>query len=332
MITLEENKKWFREAKMGMMVHWGLYSILGGEWEGQRKKTVAEWIMHTYQIPIKEYEALADVFNPIYFNAEEWVKLAKDAGMEYIVVTSKHHDGFCLFESEVDNYNSRNGTPFGRDIIAELADACRKYDMKLGLYYSQSLDWHEEHAAGYKLLKHHTGRDGECYWGNTWDFPNSEEKDYSIFFEKKVKPQLKEILTKYGDICLIWFDTPMVEQTREQSQELYDMVRKYQPACLVNTRIGNGLGDYISCGDNQLPEAYSDKLMESPVTFNKTWGYKSYDNDWKSPEKILEIMQKCNVCGANLLLNVGPDHLGRIPSPSVDILKEVGKRLRETKS
>ncbi len=328
MITLEKNKQWFKEAKMGMMIHWGLYSILGGEWKGQRVQNIGEWIMHRYQISQKEYEALADIFNPIYFDAEEWVKLAKDAGMEYMVVTSKHHDGFALFKSETDPYNSMDATPFKRDIIGELAQACRKNDMKLGLYYSQCLDWHEMHGGGYTKLKYHDLHEGYCYFGNTWDFPNNEKKDYSLCFEKKIKPQLKEILTKYGDLCLIWFDTPMAEQTIEQSQELYDMVRKYQPGCLVNTRIGNGLGDYVSCKDNMLPEEYTEDLMEAPVTLNKTWGYKSFDNEWKSPEQVLDILQRCNEKGANLLLNVGPDHLGRMPAPTIDILREVGARRR----
>jgi alpha-L-fucosidase len=287
--------------------------------------------MHSCEIPIFEYEKLADIFNPIYFNAEEWVKLARDAGMEYIVVTSKHHDGFCLFKSEVDSYNSVDATPFGRDIIAELAEACRKYGVKLGLYYSQCLDWHEMHGGGYSKSHYHENVDRHRYWGNTWDFPDNDKKDYRICFENKIKPQLKEILTKYGDICLIWFDTPMDEQTPEQSRELYEMVRKYQPDCLVNTRIGNGLGDYRSCADNSLPEEYTEKLVESPITLNKTWGFKYFDNEWKSPERVLDILHRCNEKGANLLLNVGPDHLGRIPAPAADILREVGKRIGAVK-
>ena len=329
MATLEENRKWFKQARMGMMIHWGLYSILGGEWNSQRMDYIGEWVMHQYKIPLSEYTRLADIFNPIYFDAEEWVKLAKAAGMEYMVVTSKHHEGFCLFKSEVDNYNSVDGTPFGRDIIAELAEACRKHGIKLGLYYSQCLDWHEMHGGGCKKEVYHEDRRCFCNWGNDWDFTENDKKDYRICFENKIKPQLKEILTKYGELCLIWFDTPMSEQTREQSQELYDMVRKYQPGCLVNTRIGNGLGDYVSCGDNVLPEKYTEGLIESPVTLNKTWGYKSFDNEWKSADNVLDILAKCNEKGANLLLNVGPDHLGRIPAPAVDILRQVGMKLGE---
>ncbi|MBE6596485.1 MAG: alpha-L-fucosidase [Ruminococcaceae bacterium] len=329
MITLEENKKWFKDAKMGMMVHWGLYSLLGGEWKGQRIRDIAEWIMHCYRIPVSEYQRLAKIFDPIYFDAEEWVKTAKSAGMEYLVVTSKHHDGFCLFKSEVDSYNSVDATPFGRDIIGELAEACYKQGLKLGLYYSQCLDWHEPHGGGYTKEHYHACLERKCLFGNTWDYPDNEKKDYSLCFEAKIKPQLKEILTNYGDLCLIWFDTPMEEQTPEQSRELYEMVRKYQPACLVNSRIGNGMGDYVSCADNVLPEEYTDKLIEAPVTLNHTWGYKYFDNDWKSADKVLEIMKKCNEKGANLLLNVGPDHLGRIPAPAVDIFKELGEKSKK---
>lgn len=325
------NHEWFKNAKFGMMIHWGLYSILGGEWRGQRIRNIGEWVMHSCEIPISEYEQLAGIFNPIYFNAEEWVKLASDAGMEYIVITSKHHEGFCLFKSDVDSYNSVDATPFGRDIIDELAKACRKYNIKLGLYYSQCLDWHEMHGGGYSKTSLHENIDAYRHWGNSWDFPENEKKDYNICFEKKIKPQVKEILTKYGDICLIWFDTPMVEQTIEHSNELYEMVRKYQPNCLVNSRIGNGVGDYRSCGDNKLPAEYTESLIEAPITLNKTWGYKSFDNEWKSPEQVLDILHECNKKGANLLLNIGPDHLGRFPGPAVDILREVGKRIKADK-
>ena len=313
-------KSWFKDAGFGLMIHWGLYSVLGGEWRGKRMDYIGEWVMSKYEIPIKEYEKLADVFNPIYFDAEEWVQVAKAAGMKYIVVTSKHHEGFAMYHSKVDKYNIVDATPFGRDVIRELADACKKNDMKLGLYYSQNVDWHEQHGGGYAKEYDHTNMG--MSWDNDWDFPNREEKNYDICYEKKIKPQVKELLTEYGDLALIWFDTPF-GLPEKYSQELYDMVKQYQPNCLVNSRIGNGLGDYRSCGDNRLPEEYTDALVESPITLNRTWGYKSFDNDWKSPEKVKEIFEKCRSCGANLLLNVGPDHLGRLPAPAVDILKSL---------
>ena len=210
---------WFKEAKYGMMVHWGLYSLLAGEWKGNRVPREGEWIMRTLDIPIAEYEKLARAFNPVYFDAEEWVLLAKECGMKYIVVTSKHHDGFALFHSKVDPYNVVDATPFGRDIIKELADACEKHHIRLGLYYSQDLDWHEEHGGGYKK------KCGGNYNCNLTDFPGTEGKDYSICFEKKIVPQVKEILTGYGDLALIWFDTPRTIAP-DQSKYLYDLIKK----------------------------------------------------------------------------------------------------------
>lgn len=315
------NKEWFKNAGFGMMIHWGLYSILGGEWRGKRMDYIGEWIMSKYEIPNREYEKLAEIFNPIYFDAEEWVQTAKAAGMQYIVVTAKHHDGFALYHSKVDSYNVVNATPFGRDIIRELADACARNDMKLGLYYSQVIDWHEPHGGGYDMQFYHTNCGGMS-WDNDWDYPDRSAKNYLVCYEKKIKPQVKELLTEYGEICLIWFDTPL-DIPKECSKELFDMVKKYQPDCLINSRIGNGLGDYCSCGDNELPEQYAEELVESPITLNHTWGYKSFDNDWKSPQEIREILSKCRACGANLLLNIGPDHLGRLPAPAADILKSV---------
>ena len=319
------NKEWFKQAKFGMMIHWGLYSVLAGEWRGKRMGYIGEWIMSKFNIPNSEYEKLADVFNPIYFDAEEWVTLAKNAGMQYIVITSKHHDGFALYKSEADRYNIVDATPFGRDVIGELAAACKKHGIKLGLYYSQNLDWHEPHGGGY--LYDHMNYDN-MFWDNNWDFPDRSKKDYMICYEKKIKPQVKEILTKYGDIALIWFDTPG-GMPDECCHELYNMVKEYQPDCLINTRIGNGYGDYYSMGDNKLPDEFIDNLFESPVTLNDTWGYKSFDENWKSPEKIIEILNRCNNCGGNLLLNVGPDGLGRIPAPACDILQKVGQALKK---
>jgi alpha-L-fucosidase len=320
-INIVTNKEWFREAGFGMMIHWGLYSLLGGEWQGKRMDYIGEWIMSKYEIPNREYEKLARAFNPICFDADEWVSAAKSAGMKYMVVTAKHHDGFALFHSKVDSYNVVDATPFGRDVIRELAEACERQGLKLGLYYSQNIDWHEPHGGGYAMRFYH-GNCGNMSWDNDWDFPDRNTKNYLICYEKKIKPQVKEILTEYGDLCLIWFDTPL-DIPEECSRELFDMVKKYQPDCLVNSRIGNGKGDYRSCGDNTLPECPTNELVEAPVTLNHTWGYKSFDNDWKSPEEVREILAKCRSCGANLLLNIGPDHLGRLPAPAIDVLKNV---------
>ncbi len=330
------NREWFKKAGFGMMVHFGLYSILGGEWKGKRTMDIAEWIQSDFRIPNAEYGQLANIFNPICFSAEEWVLLAKSAGMQYIVVTAKHHEGFALFKSEYDSFNSVDGTPFGRDIIAELAEACYKHGLKLGLYYSQAIDWHEPHGGGYSKGRTHPdanlergtveGLDGRgAAWCNDWDFPDNKNKDYTKCFEGKIKTQMKELLTKYGDLCLIWCDTP-IDITEAQSRELYEMIKHYQPDCLVNSRIGNNMGDYRSWGDNQIPDEYmAEGLFETPATLNTSWGYKYFDANWKDAKRVLELKEHLNSRGINYLLNVGPDHLGRIPAPSVDILRAVGR-------
>ena len=315
-------KQWFKEAKFGMMIHFGLYSLLAGEWKGQRMDMIAEWAQSCFRIPIREYEKLMQAFNPIYFDADEWCDLAAKAGMKYIVVTSKHHEGFALFDSKADDYNVMH-TPFGRDIIKELSVASRKRDLKFGLYYSQELDWHEEHGGGYtETAETNQGKP----WTNFWDFPNTK-KNFEICFRKKIIPQVTELLTHYGDIDLIWFDTPQ-DITKEQSVELYNLVKKYQPNCLINSRIGNGMGDYGSAGDNETGAESGGMLFEVPATMNDTWGYKAYDQNWKSAEEIIRIKRELNGKNINYLLNVGPDPLGRIPAPCADVLKEVGRNIK----
>lgn len=317
------NKEWFKQAKYGLMIHWGLYCLPGGEWKGRRMEDIGEWTQQYFRIPNAEYHKLAAAFNPICFDAEEWVKLAKDAGMNYLVFTSKHHEGFAMFKSDVSRFNVVDATPFGRDVVGELAEACYKRGLKFGLYYSQDLDWSHPHGGGYRTGK--TWCDGKAYWVNNWDFPDDEHKDYSICFEEKIKPQVKEILTKYGELCLIWFDTPCTISP-EQTDELYQLVKKYQPDCLVNSRIGNGYGDYGSEGDNMLPTGDAgERLCETPATLNDTWGYKPFDQHWKSPEEVLRLKKFCNDRGTNYLLNIGPDYLGRFPAPACDILRAAAR-------
>ena len=315
-----DNKTWFKQAKYGMMIHWGLYSLPAGEWKGQRMEDIGEWAQQFFRIPNAKYHKLASVFNPILFDAEEWVKLAKDAGMNYMVFTAKHHEGFAMYHSKVSKFNIVDATPFGRDVLAELAEACYKYDMKLGLYYSQDLDWSEPNGGGWPAGKTWCG--DKAYWVNNWDYPDDANKNYTQCFEAKIKPQVKEILTGYGDLCLIWFDTPCTISP-EQSDELYNMVKKYQPNCLINSRIGNGRGDYTSAGDNEIPDDdKGEMLYETPATLNDTWGYKSFDNNWKDANEVRRIREHLNSRGINYLLNVGPDYLGRIPAPAVDILRK----------
>ena len=331
-----DNIKWFKNAKYGMMIHFGLYSLLGGSYKGQRSHAYAEWIQSALEIPVKETERLADLFNPIYFDAEEWVLFAKECGMEYIVITSKHHEGFALFHSKVDDFNCYD-RGFGRDIIKELSDACKKHGLKLGLYYSQDLDWHEEHGGGYNSDP--SGCAGVS-WDNSWDFKDKSKKNFDIVFEKKILPQIEEIMSNYGDICLAWFDVPMTISS-EQSQIIYDTVKRLQPNCLVNSRLGNGKYDYVSLGDNEIPDKLEDgesvtdyndiegfkpspyDLYESACTLNDSWGFTTLDNNWKSSQDIYNNKVKLNSLGINYLINIGPDHLGRFPLQAVEILRGV---------
>ena len=318
------NKEWFKQAKFGMFIHWGLYSVLGGQWKhGPFYPYYGEWIQNRLQIPIKEYEPLTAAFNPIFFDAEEWVTMAKEAGMQYIVITSKHHDGFALFHSKVDPYNVVDATPFGRDIIRELADACKKHGMRFGLYYSQYVDWHEEHAGGWRADKDGPGKT----WSNYWDFPDHSKKDFNIAWEKKLKPQLREILTEYGDIATLWCDTPY-GKNEEESRMVYEYIKSVNPDVLVNTRVGNGYGDYVVMADNQIPDEFMEEgvLAESPITLNHTWGYRAADQEWKDADRVLEIKKHLNDRGVNLLINIGPDHLGRFPSGAVQVLRDLAAK------
>jgi alpha-L-fucosidase len=301
--------KWFREAKYGLFIHWGLYAIPAGTWKGQQIGGIGEWIMNRAKIPVKEYEQLAAQFNPVKFNADEWAQLAADAGMKYLTITSKHHDGFAMFKSPVSKYNIVDATPFKRDPMKELAEACKKRNIKFSFYYSQAQDWHDPNGAN-----------------NTWDFGPDDKKDFDKYLREKALPQVREILTQYGPLGLIWFDTPRL-MTEQRAEQFTKLVRELQPDCLVNGRLG-GKGDYRSTGDNRIPNDIVPGVWEVPATINDTWGYKSYDNNWKPPADIVFKLVDITSKGGNYLLNVGPTAEGIIPQPSVDILRTVGRWLK----
>jgi alpha-L-fucosidase len=304
--------QWFREARFGLFIHWGLYAVPAGEWKGKEVEGIGEWIMNRARISIADYEPLARQFNPVKFDADAWVKLARDAGMKYVVITSKHHDGFAMFDSKASRYDIVEATPFGRDPMKELSAACQKYGLKFAFYYSQDQDWHESEASG-----------------NVWDFPPDETKKVlgRGYFEGKVKAQVREILTQYGPIGLIWFDTPRLI-TKEQSQELVDLVHSIQPDCLVSGRVGHGVGDYDSAGDNQISVGNTERDWETPVTLNDTWGFKKNDNHWKEVSVLVRQLVEVASHSGNYLLNVGPTAEGVIPPPSVDRLHQVGEWMK----
>src|SRR5438045_1712142 len=301
--------KWWREARFGMFIHWGVYSVPAGTYKGEQSKHIGEWLMRDFNIPVDEYAAYTKDFNPVKFNADEWVKLAKNAGMKYIVITSKHHDGFAMFKSKASAYNIVNATPFKRDVLKELADACARGGIRMGFYYSQSQDWHAPNGAG-----------------NEWDFGPDDKKDYDQYLRGKAEPQVKELLTNYGKVALIWFDTPRM-MTGDRGPRFTQIVRSLQPNTLIDGRLGVE-GDYRSTGDNVIPSESSTEAWETPATINDTWGFRSDDTNWKSPGQIafrlVDIVSK----GGNYLLNVGPTAEGIIPQASADVLRTVGRWLQ----
>lgn len=306
-----KNFEHYKDAKFGLFIHWGLYSVPAGVWNGQEVPWLGEHIMRLEQIPVAQYETLAEDFNPVKFSADDYVDLAHKAGMKYLVITAKHHDGFAMFDSEVDGYNIVDATPYKRDIVAELASVCQETDMPFGVYYSQAQDWHHPNGVA-----------------NTWDFPmNSDSSDYEKYVVEKALPQVKELTKNYGPLFLVWFDTP-VGLSESQAKKLAMEVKHNQPETLVTDRIGFDLGSYAQMGDNAIPtQVKVDEYWETAATLNDTWGFKSSDNNWKNPHdlifKLTDIVSK----GGNYLLNIGPDGSGTIPQESVDILTTMGEWL-----
>ncbi len=309
---------WWKDAKFGMFMHWGLYSQTAGYWKGHIAKGNEHFMIHE-QISLKEYATIADDFNPINFDAEKWVLTAKQAGMKYIIITSKHHDGFAMFDSPSSDYNIVERTPYAKDPMKELVDACHKHDMKFGFYYSLGRDWEDPDVPTNKPYK--GGR------SNLVDYPDEDIKVFNRYFERKVKPQIKELLTQYGKIDIMWFDTPH-DITLEESQELRDLILGIQPDCIINSRIGNGLGDY-KVEEQKITEGVEPEPWEACITMGKNWGYIEYDTVYKSSElmtrQLLEIVSK----GGNLLLNNGPTAEGEITELAKERLKEMGKWMQK---
>lgn len=305
----DTRQKWFKDAKYGLFIHWGLYALLAGEYKGQKTGHIAEWIMNYLDIPAAEYRELARSFKAEGFCADEIVRRAKEEwGMQYLVFTSKHHEGFAMWDSKCSSYNVAKAAPYGKDVLKEFQLACEKYGMKFGLYYSQAQDWDDPDGYAY-------GKD-------------NSRKNFRSYLDRKCIPQLKELLTEYGEISLLWFDTPM-EMTQEESRELINLVKSLQPACIISGRIGNGLGEYLSTGDNFIPRLPYEGDWEVPATMNDTWGYNKDDHNWKEANDIIRILLKIVSRGGNYLLNVGPDGNGRIPEVCCEVLGEVGKYVTE---
>ena len=293
---------WFRDAKFGMFIHWGIYTELAGIYGD--KTDGGEWMMSSKQIPIKEYSALAKQFNPVSFDAQDWVDLAAEAGQRYLVVTAKHHDGFAMFKSDVSSYNIVDASPYKRDIIKELYDACEQKGLKFGFYYSHMLDWY------------HPGANG-C----SWDPAHKGSRE--AYLSKIALPQVQELLDRLPDTRIVWFDQGG-DITREEALPFFDKVREH-PQIILNNRIGGGLtGDVITPEQFIPATGYPGKVWETCMTMNRHWAYCAYDDNWKTADELILKLSEIVSKGGNLLLNIGPDKYGRIPQVCRGNLKEIG--------
>ena len=314
---------WWRDATFGMFIHWGAYAVPAGIYKEKPVNGIGEWIMHNSNIPIPEYEEFVKQFNPKDFNAKQWVSIAKNAGMKYIVITSKHHDGFCLWDSKITNYDIMDFSPFKRDILKELSDACKEAGIKMCFYHS-IMDWHQPDAESKKSYTHQ----------------NTTNPDFAKYRENYLKPQLAELIQKY-DPAVIWFDGEWIpEWTEVQGKDLYNFLRNLKPDIIVNNRVGkgrqgmNGMNKYQdAAGDFGTPEqeileGTSNLDWESCMTMNDTWGYKLNDNKWKSSKVLIDNLIDIAAKGGNYLLNVGPTATGIIPEESVERLEDMGEWLK----
>jgi len=318
--------EWWRDARFGMFIHWGLYAIPAGEWQGKPIGGIGEWIMDRANIPVDEYEPLAGQFNPTEFDAAQWVRIAKDAGMKYMVITSKHHDGFCLFDTAATEWDVVDASPYGKDLLIQLSRECRKQGLKFCTYYS-IMDWH--HPAQYR---------GSDQRYNPTKMHADRKTEYMAF----MKQQLKELL----DTCdpeVLWFDGEWPSwYTEEDGREIYAFLRKHKPELIINNRVGKGRrgmeglnkGDQEYVGDFGTPEqqipatGLSGVDWESCMTMNHTWGFKKNDHDWKSTETLVRNLIDIASKGGNYLLNVGPTAEGLIPGPSVERLAGMGEWMK----
>lgn len=311
---------WWQEGKFGLFLHWGLYSVTAGDWKGHPTKGGEHFMLYE-RIPVKEYAGIAKDFNPVKYNADTWVRLAHEAGMRYIVITAKHHDGFAMYNSSSSHYNIVALTPYHHDPMKDLAAACKKYGVKLCFYYSLGRDWEDPDVP--------TNWPSKGGRSNTWDYPNEDAKDIAKYVARKVKPQLHELLTQYGPVAIIWFDTPELI-TAQQSKEIKELVHSLQPDCIVNSRIGNGLGDY-NVSEQKVPDHIIQQPWEACMTISANWGYNRYDSAWKSAEVLLRQLTDVVSKGGNLLLNVSPTGTGIFPDSSVARLKAVGRWIKVNK-
>ena len=332
-VVVQDRLAWFREARYGLFIHWGLYAVPAGSYHGQPidqgvgNNGLGEWIMFNAKIPVAEYAGYASQFNPVKFDADAWVRLAKEAGMKYIVITAKHHEGFAMFRSAASPFNIVAATPFGRDPLKELAAACAKEGIRLGFYYSQAQDWHQAGAAAY-------GGTGRMHGGDPavghWD--KAQDGNFDEYLDRIAIPQVRELLTNYGPVSVLWWDTP-IGMTPERAARLAELL-KLQPQIITNNRLLNPDAPNRYSGDTETPEQFipetglKDRLFEVCMTMNDTWGFKARDQNWKPAAEITRKLIDIASKGGNFLLNVGPNAEGEIPAASIERLRESGAWVR----
>ena len=304
---------WWREARFGLFIHWGVYAVPAGTHKGEQIPNIGEWIMHYGQIPVAEYQQYAKQFNPVKYDPEAWVRMAKDAGMKYIVITAKHHDGFALFDTAVSDWDIVEATPYGKDVLKPLAEAAQKHGIKLGFYYSQAQDW--IHPGG-------------ATWDGRWD--PAQDGSMDDYLRKIAVPQVRELFTNYGEVSILWWDTP-IDMTPERAA-MFDGLVDLQPGIIINNRLVSGYDGDLRTPEQNVPPTGLDYDWEACMTMNTTWGYKSYDDEWKSSEQLIRNLVDIASKGGNYLLNVGPMANGEIPQASIERLKDVGEWMRVNSS
>ncbi|MCM4156954.1 glycosyl hydrolase [Gramella sp. AN32] len=305
-LSKEERMEWWEEARFGMFIHWGIYSVPAGFYKGEAQTNSAEWIMNKGKIPIAEYEKFADQFNPAKFDANKFVALAKEAGMKYMVITAKHHDGFSMFDSKVNPYNVVDATPFKRDVLKELAEACKEQGLRFGFYYSQAQDWH--HPGG---------------MGNNWD-EGIERVSSDEYVYEKALPEVEQLLTEYGPISIFWWDTPR-KMTKKVVDSLYHITSALQPGIITNDRLGEDYPGDHKTFERKLPsEKPEDRYWEICQPISGSWGYRSDDDNFKSIETLIRNLIDASSKGGNYLLNVSPTHEGILRPEATTRLKAIG--------
>lgn len=336
-LPLGEKMNWWQEAKLGLFVHWGPYCLYGGVYHGyQQRRGGAEWIMNRCKIPVREYRAMASTFNPVHFNADSLVLMARDAGMKYLVFTTKHHDGFAMFKSEASSFNIVDYTPFHRDVVDEIVQACRRYHIKIGFYYSQSQDWCNAGGSTARKLMSEGWANPDSVeideytrmHGGAWDCLQCSVS-FENYFYRVALPQIRELLSRYGeDLGVIFFDTPQ-NITDKQAQDVMNELAKY-PQIIVNDRLKrpNFPGDYKT-PEGRVPavEDIEGIYWETCMNIGSSWGYKSWEDNWKSSQEIIRNLVTIVARGGNYLLNVGPDGMGNVPVQARQCMKELGEWL-----